>query len=508
MSIVLVVIVSSLSILMVLNYTYNKRQSEAAMNRMLDNATDMQLNTVDNNYFNGEEDSRYGSYDGTIFVIVTDAHGNMLSMGVNHTTSLAVDGDMIDDALDYALHAKKDTGTVSGYNLRYMKRAVSGGYQVAIADRSQELSDFYHQLRIYLIGAVVLLLFAFLLIYFMSDRAIAPVAKSIKDQKRFIADASHELKTPLTVILANTDIMATDMNATIGQRKKWLDSTKSEADRMSELVNDMLYLARADAGIQPQFNFKRVSLSDIVDDCVLTCESLAFENRVHLKAKIANDVHVIADEGKIKQVIMVLIENAMKYVNPGGTISVTLKTQPVRMLAKVSIVNTGEPIPDEKREHLFDRFYRADEARTREKGGYGLGLSIAQSMVEQHNGEIGLDYSDAERGTCFAVELPLETNALRSPKIAGSTDTKEAKLSRAEKRAMKKADKKAKAEAERKAKLAAEQAKKDAKAEEKQAKIDAETAKKQAKIDAEQAKKGRKSRGETGQDRCQAGKEE
>lgn len=278
------------------------------------------------------------------------------------------------------------------------------------------------QIRMYLFGSLILLAVAFVIIWFMSDRAIEPVAKSIRDQKRFIADASHELKTPVTVILANNDILESDLTKTIGQRKKWIDSTKSEANRMTTLVNEMLYLARADAGIQPKLNYQRVNLSDIVDDCVLTCEALAYEHKVHLQAKIANNVHIIGDEAKLKQVIMVLIENAMKYVDQGGSIMVTLHVFSVSHMVKVSVVNSGDPIAPEKIPHLFDRFYRADEARTREKGGYGLGLSIAQNIVRLHHGGIGLEYSDAQRGTCFSVRLPME-NSMRSVKITPAIDS-------------------------------------------------------------------------------------
>lgn len=414
MIIAIIVVIGGIVTLISITYTYQRNQSLQAMNEVLDNVTDLSVNVVSNKYYGGNEDSDT-AYDGVIFTIITDANGNILSAGCNQS-DISVDGQMLTDATKYAINSRKENGNVRGYSLRFLRRDFKGGYKIALADRSQEQSNLYFQIRMYLFGSLILLIVAFIIIWFMSDRAIEPVAKSIRDQKRFIADASHELKTPVTVILANTDILESDQSKTIRERKKWIDSTKSEANRMTDLVNEMLYLARADAGIMPQLNFQRVNLSDIVDDCVLTCESLAYENSVHLQAKIANNVFIIGDEAKLKQVIMVLIENAMKYVDKGGSIMVDLHVFPMPRMVKVSVINSGDSIAPEKIPHLFDRFYRADESRTREKGGYGLGLSIAQNMVYLHHGNIGVEYSDAQRGTCFSVKLPME-NSMRSPKI-------------------------------------------------------------------------------------------
>ncbi len=416
-TIAFIVVVCGIATLCGLSYSYQKRSSLSTMEELLNTITTSNgITNVANFYYNGSRTEKSGDYNGVIFVVITDANGNILTAGCTSLQNVAVDGNMLADSSHYAVGAKKERGNVKGYSLRYLREPYKGGYKIALADRSQELSSLYFQLRMYIFGGLALLLVAFLIIYFMSGRAIQPVAKSIEDQKRFIADASHELKTPVTVILANTDILESDLNATIGERKKWLDSTKSEANRMTKLVNEMLYLARADAGIQPKFQFRHISLSDLVYDCVLTSEALAYENHVHLKAKIADNVYLIGDEAKLKQVFIVLIENAMKYVERNGTIQVNLETTPLTRVARVSVINTGEPIPADKRDHLFERFFRAEESRTREKGGYGLGLSIAQNMVEQHNGEIGLEYSDEERGTCFCIHLPMEGN-LKSPHV-------------------------------------------------------------------------------------------
>lgn len=412
MLICIVVVLSGIITLVSISYSYQKRQTLKYMQAALDNFVDS-ATPVNNQYYSGNNESQ--AVGVLLYTIVTDSNGNILSLSVNQPCDIASNGDVLTECIYRAVRSNSDKGYVRKYSMRFLKEGFAGGDKIVLADVTQERSNLNFQIRMYLFGSIALLAIAFLIIYIMSKRAIEPVAISIRDQKRFIADASHELKTPLTVILANNDILESDLNATIGERKKWVDSTKSEANRMKQLINEMLYLARADAGIQPQFNFRRINLSNVVDACVLTCEALAFENKVNLKARITPNVRLIGDEANLKQVFMVLIENAMKYVNPGGNIKVVLEVPPMARGAKISVINSGTPIPENKVEHLFDRFYRADESRTREKGGYGLGLSIAQNIVEQHHGEIGLDYSDAEHGTCFAVRLPLESS-IRSPK--------------------------------------------------------------------------------------------
>lgn len=456
MIIALVAIIGGIITLCVVSYTYQRNQSLDAMRNVLDNVTDLSINVVSNKFYEGTS-GRDSGYDGVIFTVVTDANGNILSAGCNQS-EITVSSDMLQSATQYAVGSRKDSGNVSGYSLRFLKRSFKGGYKIALADRSQEISNFYFQLRMYLFGAIFMLAVALLVIWYMAEKAIAPVDQSIQDQKRFIADASHELKTPLTVILANTDILAGDLGAPIGSKKKWLDSTKTEANRMTELVNEMLFLARADAGIQPSFHYERISLTEIMDDCVLTCESLAFENQVHLKAKIMDNVRIVGDEGKLKQVLMILIENAMKYVNRGGTIEVKLSTLPLSKMAKVSVTNTGDPIPPMKVDHLFDRFYRADEARTREKGGYGLGLAIAQNITKQHNGEVELEFSDAEQGTRFTMKVPLETNS-HSRKVGEQEETGGSKPSRSLERAHRRTERRTKQEMHRRANRSAKRRK-------------------------------------------------
>lgn len=252
------------------------------------------------------------------------------------------------------------------------------------------------------VGALVLL---FGISLFLADWALRPVERTWNQQKRFISDASHELKTPLTVILANIDILRRHGADTIASQRKWLDSAGDEAVRMKNLVEDLLTLARLDEAGQtaPMPELTEVNLTDAVWASLLTYEPVAFEQGLLLDSSVEPDVYVRGDEQKLRQLTTILLDNACKYAGRRGSVRVTLSASADK--AQLAVHNTGEVIPPENLEHLFERFYRADAARTGSKSGYGLGLSIAQGIARLHKGAISAT-SSAQDGTCFQVTLP------------------------------------------------------------------------------------------------------
>ena len=338
-------------------------------------------------------------------VAVLDKDGNtaVYETSVNYDYSTKDIRNMINEAMS----RENDTGILTQGNARFLRQELKSGYIVVFADRGLENSTLLFTLRLDFIAIFCILAVMFLISDYMARKAIEPVEKSWNDQQRFVADASHELKTPLTVILANMDIMQANKDATIWEENKWIENTKSEATRMTELVNDMLFLARSDANIDQSYNFQNINFSKLSEECVLTFESVAFEKGINFSSNIPMDIFLTADETRIKQVIMILIDNAMKYVDDNGSIFVTAENTGKHV--KFSVANTGTPIEPHKQAHLFERFYRADDSRAREKGGYGLGLSIAQNIITAHGGKIGLEYSN-ENGTCFAFSLPIKQN--------------------------------------------------------------------------------------------------
>ena len=252
------------------------------------------------------------------------------------------------------------------------------------------------------VGALVLL---FGICLFLADWALRPVERTWNQQKRFISDASHELKTPLTVILANIDILRRHGRDTIESQRKWLDSAGDEAVRMKNLVEDLLTLARLDEAGQtaPMPELTDVNLTDAVWASLLTYEPVAFEQGLLLDSSVEPDVYVRGDEQKLRQLTTILLDNACKYAGRRGSVRVTLSAGADR--AQLAVRNSGDVIPPENLEHLFERFYRADAARSGSKSGYGLGLSIAQGIARLHRGAITATSSEQD-GTCFMVTLP------------------------------------------------------------------------------------------------------
>lgn len=297
-------------------------------------------------------------------------------------------------------------GELKDYSLRYLKVSDAEGIKIGFADQSYERNN----LRTLLINCFLVFFGAaflfFILSMYLSRLALIPVENAWRVQNQFIADASHELKTPLTVILANLQILSLHKECTIMEQQKWLNNTKEEAERMKQLVEELLFLARSDAeSVQaPQTAKAPLDFSDIVLNGVLLFESVAFENKVDLKNEIEPGIFLEGWEAQLRQLTTILLDNACKYAGKQGSVSVILKKSP--HYAVLTIQNTGEPIPEKEQSHVFERFYRTDKSRVRKEGGYGLGLSIAKTIVDQHKGKISLT-SSLEAGTSFIVSLPL-----------------------------------------------------------------------------------------------------
>ena len=231
------------------------------------------------------------------------------------------------------------------------------------------------------------------------------MSRAWEQQRRFVSDASHELKTPLAVILANTQILQ-GMDGLPPDAERWVSSTSDEATHMKSLVEDLLTLARADEqGSERAQVRKEVALSDLVERCALEFDPVAFERGCSIECSAERGLSVLGDQDQLARLVRTLVDNATKYAEGGSVVLVSLSREGRR--ARLQVNNRGDVIPPEDMAHLFDRFYRTDEARERkETGGFGLGLAIASSIVEAHGGKIGV-VSTAEDGTTFTVSLPL-----------------------------------------------------------------------------------------------------
>lgn len=309
------------------------------------------------------------------------------------------DTEELGEILSACLAMDENEGTIPAYNLRYLRQDNGLFQRIAFVDTSAEKATLKTMVASYLqIGAAatILLLGISILLAWWITR---PVEKAWQQQRQFLSDASHELKTPLTVILSNAELMS---SVPLEPRlARWADNIRSEGVQMKRLVEEMLTLARADNMVRTSV-FSEQSLSDLAMDCALLFEPVAFEAGKTLTYDLAEGIVVSGDGDKLRQVISVLLDNAVKYGKDGAPIVMTLQKTESR--ARLSVANQGDPIPAEQLSHLFERFYRADASRG-ELSGFGLGLSIARTIADEHKGSLRAE-SD-ERSTRFILTLPL-----------------------------------------------------------------------------------------------------
>lgn len=310
----------------------------------------------------------------------------------------------LQQAVQLALDSPSTSGSISSLDLRYLKQETPKGTKIAFADRSHELNSIKSMLlSSLLVGAGGLFAF-FLISVFLARWALRPAEKAWEQQRQFVADASHELKTPLTVILANTGILLAHRESTIQQQLKWVEYTRTEATRMKDLVDSLLFLAKSDSCRAPSPQTP-VDLSNVVWSSLLPYEPVAFEQGVTLNSSISPNLFILGDSGQLQQLIVILLDNACKYAGEHGIITLTLKQNQTK--AHLTVHNTGGFIPQNQLDHIFERFYRMDQSRARQTEGYGLGLSIAKTIVENHGGKISAS-STPLSGTSFEVILPLK----------------------------------------------------------------------------------------------------
>lgn len=340
------------------------------------------------------------AHSATTFVVkVSSAGGYDLMMAEN----VSVDDEDIQKIMQEVLSAGQKDGTIKSYNLRYKISDEKGETKVAFIEMTTEQNALRRTvfLSVLLVAAAMVAFFAASV--FLSRWALSPVEEAWQRQRQFVADASHELKTPLTVILANTRILKSNKNDTIQSQYQWVKNTEEEATRMKTLVDDLLFLAKTDDAKNLTAHTP-TALSSLVLGTALAFEAVAFEENVRLVTEnIAPNLATLGDEKQLKQLFAVLIDNAIKYAKKGSAVTLSLTEKQTN--AVFTIHNDGEPLSPEDAAHIFERFYRADKSRA--PAGYGLGLAIAKSVVDAHGGKIAVD-SAPDKGTRFTVTLPIK----------------------------------------------------------------------------------------------------
>lgn len=336
----------------------------------------------------------YVDSDGTVVQTLMDA--------------LELQDDELNEALSGALAARGTTvvmdecvtGHLSNGNLYYGVRETMYGTKVAFASGSY-ITNSITNLGMVLAAVSACVWAAFLLISILLARwVVRPTERAWSQQQQFVADASHELKTPLAVMMANNSILLSNGDQTVDSQRRWVESNQTEARQMLELVNDMLFLARP-ANAERQTVRDTVDFSALVQRNTLQFEAVCFERGITLEDEVEAGISVLGDANRLQRLASTLIDNACKY----GDTRVSVKLEKAGGQARLSVSNDGAVIPPEDLPHVFDRFYRVDKARVRSEGGVGLGLAIAQEVAHQHGGAITVTSTESA-GTTFTATLP------------------------------------------------------------------------------------------------------
>lgn len=308
--------------------------------------------------------------------VALDTDGNILRTDVTHISSLT------EDEVTAFAQALKDTqtgtGTYNGYLYRISDAKRASGKVIILLDNGMQISSLFAVLFISVGAGIFGWLLMLLLVILLSKKTIAPVARSIEKQKQFVTNAGHEIKTPLAIILANTDAMELHNG-----ENKWSKNIRAQTLRLSGLMQNLLMLAKMDESSAklPMCSF---DISTAAEDTVNAFTEPAALKGVMIEQDIQKGLNLNGNRDSIIQLMTVLLDNAVKYTESGGTIRAKLSGNEKNIT--LSIANTCEPI--DHPEKLFDRFYRGDSARTQKNGGYGIGLSVAQAIAELHKGTI------------------------------------------------------------------------------------------------------------------------
>ena len=333
------------------------------------------------------------------FTVQISARGEVVSVTGSYFDG--TDPEYVRGIVTAALESEQKTGELKDYRLRFLKERTPMGHTLVFSDTTAETATLKNMLSL-----CVLIFFLTMGIFLgisilLSNWVIRPVAEAWDQQRQFVADASHELKTPLSVIMANAELLGNE-DTPEADRRRFSKNILTMTYQMRSLVENLLEMARVDNGTL-KMHFTSLDFSQLVSDAALSVRLLYEEQGLQLQCTVPEELSLQGSEQHLYQVLDVLLDNALKYSSVGGCVRVQLKR--IGHSCLLSVSNTGAPIAKEDLKNIFKRFYRADKARSL-NGSYGLGLSIAQSVVEAHRGRI---WAESDKGSnTFFVQLPLK----------------------------------------------------------------------------------------------------
>ena len=334
------------------------------------------------------------------FAIITDEDKKVIAMN----SIFDAEDSFYDSALTAAIESNRKTGSFSleGNTWAYLITPKENIQIYTFLDITAQKNMLDRLIYTFIIVYVITFIFIYFISKFLTNRSIQPIRDAFDKQQQFISDASHELKTPLAVIRTNVDVLLQSPKEDFEENQKWLSYIKNEVVRMGKLTNDLLYLTQMSGDETLNLLHSQFDMTDCIENQLLGLEVVAFEKNIQMQYELEPNVMMYGNASQITQVIMILMDNAIKYTPEGGQINITLKK--TNHHTQFDVTNSGEGIPKEELQHIFERFYRADKVRSRNEGSYGLGLSIAKAIVEQHNGKITC-ISDTSGLTTFSIRF-------------------------------------------------------------------------------------------------------
>ena len=333
-------------------------------------------------------------YESRFFIVRVSSDGEILQSDLSRIVS--VDETSAKDYINEALESNKTRGFIDSF--RYLKTTDDDETKILFLDCGRKLESFTSFLWISVIVGLAGCVIVFIAFIFTAGKIVAPIVESYEKQKRFISDAGHEIKTPLTIINANVDLLQSD-----GEKEELTD-IRQQTERLTKLTNNLIFLSKMEEE-EHALNKIDFPLSDLVSETSGTFRALAVSKRIDFNVSVAPDISLNGSPDAVRQLVSILLENAVKYSPEGGAITLELKTH--RKTALLTVDNTAkEKVEDDKLSNVFDRFYRSDLSRNSETGGHGIGLSIARAIVEAHGGNVTATTKDGFN-FCVTVSLPL-----------------------------------------------------------------------------------------------------
>ena len=331
-------------------------------------------------------------FESRYFIVTLDSDGNVTDTDTGKIA--AVDTDTAEEYAEKVWEHTKTHGFLSSY--RYIKTEEDGSTQIIFLDCTRSMNTFEAFLATSLAVAVAGMAAFLILVIVLSKKIVRPVSEAYEKQKRFITDAGHEIKTPLTVIDADTEVLEMECG-----ENEWLSDIRKQTVKLKDLTNSLIYLSKMeenrDEGQKIDF-----PISDLVEETTGSFEALAVTQNKTFDLEVEPMLTYCGEEKSIQRLVSILLDNALKYSPEGGKISV--KFGKVGKNLQLSVYNTAEHVDQQNISHMFDRFYRFDESRNSETGGYGIGLSIARAIVESHKGKITAKSEDG-KSMCMTVVL-------------------------------------------------------------------------------------------------------